>query len=362
MAYKVWSVSTTTWADKVLIHPSSYPWSTALNLGEETQASFQMGDPAVAADEKAGLLEPLNRALIVEWDDDPLYGGVILKHSYDRDTQTLTTPLADAMWWFLGNRHVLASRGADAAEHDLEWSNLTYGTLVTRAIQQAQSGGPEYKLPIWMPADDAGVHTLPLHGYHMPIASEVIEDITAKEMGPDVSFRPRWAADGSIEWVRISTPFDSTNYEIYDFHVSAPESGITNFKSETDASKVVNRLFGLGEGSEKNMLVEPVVDPSSPYPPLERTAPFKHESDRARLRSLAAEELNTFKSPTKQASMDIPVDGTPNVSQLRLNSAIRWIDTADPYIAPVWNEARVIEFSGDVASSRIHLEFQPSGG
>lgn len=362
MAYKVWSVSTTSWGDKAAVDPASCGWASALNQGKDVQATFKLGEPGVSIDVKAGLLEPLKRALVVEWDGTPVYGGVILKHSYSRDTQTLTTPLADAMWWVLRRRHLLASRGSDAAARNIEWRNLTYGTLVKRAIQQAQAGGPEYALPIVVPADDAGVHSETLYGYHMPIAAELIEDITAKDMGPDVSFRPRWTAAGTIEWVRLSDPFDQSTYPVYELHVSAPESGITNLRSETDASNVTNRLFGLGEGTEKNMLVEPVADTTSRYLPLERSVAFKQESDRGRLRSLAQAELSTTNAPTVQVSMDLPADGTPNAAQIRLNGMVRWIATDDPYLSPTWNEARVIELSGNTSTNRIHVELQPLGG
>lgn len=362
MAYKVWSVSTTSWADKVLMDEQSCTWVTALNEGRAGQAQFQLGDPDVAAAFDGGALSPLARALIVEWEGVPLYGGIILTNDYDRDTQTLTVSHSDAMWWVLARRHVLASRGSDAAARNLTWSNLTYGTLVNRVITTAQNGGAGYGLPIVVPGDDAGVHSMTLYGYHMPLASELIQDITAKEMGPDVSFRPRWTASGSVEFVRTSSPFDSTNYQVYDFHAGAPESGITGLKWKVDASNVTNRLFALGEGSEKNMLVETVAAPYSPYIALERSMAFKEQSDRTALRSRAAEELAASDAPTVQVSMDIPADGSPNVSQLRLNSMIRWIVTDDPYFEAGWKTGRVIEFSGNTTSSRVHLEFQPIGG
>lgn len=362
MAYKVWSVSTASWADKVLVSEHSCSWTTALNEGRSGQAKFQLGDPDVAVALNQGAFSPLARALIVEWEGTPLYGGIILTNDYSRDTQTLTVSHSDAMWWVLARRHVLASRGADAAARNIEWSNLTYGTLVNRAITTAQNGGAGYGLPIVVPGDDAGVHSMTLYGYHMPLASELIEDITAKEMGPDVSFRPRWTASGSVEFVRTSSPFDSSNYQVYDFHAGAPESGITGLQWKVDAAKVTNRLFALGEGSEKNMLVEPVSDPYSPYLALERSVSFKDQSDRGALRSRALEELATANSPTVQVSMDIPADGFPNVSQLRLNSLIRWIVTDDPYFEAGWKTGRVIEFSGDTTSNKVHLEFQPLGG
>lgn len=362
MAYKVWSVSTRTWGDKALVEPVSFPWAVALNQGKDTQASFALSDAGSAADVAAGLLTPLSRALVVEWDGEPVYGAIIEDHDYDWETKTLTVPLVDAMWWVLGRRLLLGSKGSDAAAHDLVWSNLTYGTLVKRAIQQAQAGGPEYALPIWVPADDAGTHSQTLYGYHMPVASEVIEDITAVDQGPDVSFRPRWTAAGTIEWVRVSGTHAYAEYPIYEFHAGAPESGISKLRWKVDGSKVANRIFGLGEGTEKNMLVEPVADTGSPYLPLERAVAFKDESDRGRLRSKAAEELAAFRRPTVQVSMDIPADGSPTVAQLRLNSTIRFKATDDPYIEPGWKEARVIEFSGDIASNRVHVEFQPLGG
>lgn len=363
MAYKVWSVSTTSWSDKALIESQSCDWGTALNEGKSGQAQFKLGDADVAAALDMGHLAPLSRALIVEWEGVPLYGGIILTNDYDRDTQTLTISHEDAMWWILARRFVLASHGSDAATRDLSWSNLTYGTLVNRAITNAQTGGAAYKLPIIVPGDDVGVHSKTLYGYHMPIASEVIQDITEKEMGPDVSFRPRWTNGGeSVEFVRTSSPFDSTAYEVYDFHAGAPESGITGLKWKVDASNVTNRLFALGEGSEKNMLVEMVSDPYSPYVALERSEAFKEESDRAALRSLGVEELATANAPTVQVSMDIPADGSPDVSQLRLNSLIRWIVTDDPFFEAGWKTGRVIEFSGDTTSSKVHLEFQPLGG
>lgn len=365
MAYKVWSVSTTSWADKVLVDPSVCTWATALNEGKSNRAEFRLGDAAIAASLDAGYLAPLSRALIVEWDGVPLYGGIISTSEYSRDTKTLTLTHDDAMWWLLQRRFALASRGSDVAKRNLAWSNLTYGTLVNRAITSAQTGSPadRYKLPIVVPGDDAGVHDLTLYGYHMPVAAEVIQDIAAKEMGPDVSFRPRWTADGeAVEFVRTSSPFDSTSYQVHEFHAGAPESGITGLQWKVDASNVTNRLFAIGEGSEKNMLVEPVTDNSSPYLPLERSMAVKDESDPVALRSLGAEELAATNGPTVQISMNIPAGGSPNVSQLRLNAAIRWIVADDPYFEAGWKEARVIEFSGDTSSSRVHVEFQPLGG
>lgn len=354
MAWRVYSVSSADWSTKVMVSPSEMPWTRALNTGAEHEAVFDLADEGVAETVNEETMAPWERILVMEYFGKIVYAGFIIDSFWDMSAQVLRVAHVDI--WALLTRRLMAGLVADGVQATkLEYSGTTLFTLAREAVFQGQNDATRFNLPIALPTGSSGGVSRTFEGYNLPTVASVLSDLMDDEGGPDVDFAPRWYDDGQLEWEMRA---GAVNTGFWEWDVTAEKSQASGLKYRTDGAMMANRVVAVGEGSEKKMLLS-VVDQSatSSFLPLDAVIQHKEKGKASELPSIARSYLATHSKPTKQASMDVQMDGDFSVDMLQLGGTVRWKVERDRFLTDGWRNSRLIEYSGDL-TDKVHLEFQ----
>ena len=366
MGYRVWSVSTKTWADRVELRPQSTSWERTFNHSAGGSTSLVLSDPDVAA--VAGLNDsyPGQRAIVVDYDNVVVYAGIIWEAHYERDTQILTVDHED-IWSLWDARLISEVRTEDIVNWEKTYSGLEYDTIVKRIIQLAVAGS-ERSVPMVYEDDYTGGRSRTYNGYNMDTALSAMEEIMDLTDGPDVDFRPEWDGSGGIRFTLRTGDLSLNTIEV---NFSAPETPARGLWMKTSARDVATQVFAVGEGSGKKTAKSPgmLVRESqstniADYPALERVEQFKNIKKGPELYDQAASALVATNGAVRQAGFELKLDSPilGNLWELRPGTIVRWYIRDDPYFTTGWREWRVLKYSGDIDSDFVKIEFQPKGG
>lgn len=364
MSWNVWSCNTVTGEKLGLIHMESFSWSRVMNSKGSGRASYVLDGIIPRADLRNLFLE-VARTLVLEWVDGTtntgtvVYAGIIWGTDYDRPSHRLTIEHED-VWSFWARRHAVASNGNDVGQTKLTHTNLSLPTLAKRAVQEGtDAASPLYALPIVYPADVSGVHSDVWHGYHLPVVQDLLNDLMDEFGGPDIDFQPRWSpTTGRLEWVMRAGNLGGNSWEVM---ADAPKTNISGIGVKSDARKVTNNEFAIGEGMERDMLIRSNPNDASIYPALESQTAYKNATTEASLDRRIEETQRVYGSPTRQWSASLQVDGAPSVTALVLGGTFRVHIVDDPWLPDGWNDNRLIQIDGDLGR-RMTLGFQTIGG
>lgn len=358
MAWKVWAVSAKTWKREVEISPSTCGWARVLNGGSGGQATFELGDPVVS--EVIGLydLYPGQFLIVVEWDGSPVYAGFIEDHSYDYDTKKLTVSHKD-IWSLWDDRRVLSDRSANLSKSKIVYTGLTLSTIAKRLVQVGTAGSG-FGVPIVFPADVSGSSARTYYGYDLMTVGEALNELVEQENGPEIDFQPRWTSAGTLEWVmRVGSDLGGPMLE---YEMGAADPGARGLWIKTDASALTTHAYGIGEGTEVDMLVRLSQSANiADYPARESTETFKDVKSGPQLQGLAQEYIRAHNQATRQAGMQVLAGGNHKANSIQLGADVRWNVRNDPYFTTGFRNWRIIQFSGDLGDW-VTLEFQQKGG
>lgn len=360
MAWRLYSVSSDTWGDKVELPADDVGGGRALNTGAGGSTTFRIADPSVAEVVTDVTIEPLARVLVKEWNGKVVYAGLILDVDDDQDAGTVTVTHTD-IWWMWTYRHVLAMHGAGAESlPPVEYHGASLATIAKHVVYEGQDAGPveRYKLPIVWPANVAGSHHRIYYGYKFPSVADSLDELMKTDGGPDIDFAPRWSSSGTLEWVmRAGTLTDG----FWEWDSTVPKSGVTKLKVKTSGEKVTNKVIGTGEGSERNLLVKAEESfAGSRHPALERVVSYQGISDRDQLSARARADLATANDPTQQLSFTISIEDDVEISDLILGGTARIKTKGRMFLADGWSEWRLVQYDFDRTS--VSLQFQQKGG
>lgn len=366
MGYRVWSVSTKTWADRAELFPSSCSWSRTMNAGSGGNATFQLSDPTVTAYANLTELYPGQRAIVVDYDNVVVYAGIIWEANYDRDTTKLSVTHSD-IWSLLDARLISEVRTEDIINWEKTYSGLTYDTIIKRLVQLATSGSGR-SIPMVYEDDYAGGKSRTYNGYNLDTLMGAMTEIMDLTDGPDVDFRPEWDGAGGIRFTLRTGNLTLNEIEL---NFSVPQPSAKGLWIKTNASSVTTQMFAVGEGKGKKTAKSPglLVRESqsaniADYPALERVEQFKNIKKGPELYDQAASALVANNGAIRQAGcqlkLDSPVLGS--LWDLRPGTNVHWYIRDDPYFTTGWRDWRVIKYSGDITSDFVTLEFQPKGG
>lgn len=358
--YRVYSVSTKTWADKIELDVDDLPWEQAMNAESSGRSKFILSDPDVAEVTRLEDLYPGTRCLVVEYSGVVMYAGMIWEADYERDTQELTIDHSDVIWSLLPLRLISEVRDQNLVGWKKIYTGMSYRTLIKRMVQLATTGSARY-LPIVFPDDVAGASKRTYYGYNTDIALDVIREILDQDTGPDLDFRPRWAADGSLEWVMRCGDLTAQTVEV-DF--TADDPGARGLGIKTSASELATQVFAVGEGSGLKMKVRESQSANiADYPQMERVEQFKNIKETDDLYQAAVSELVSRNGTIRQlrCELDLRSDAwTP--AMLQPGMVLRWYIRDDPYFVTGWREWVVLKYSGNTSDDWVKLEFFEKGG
>lgn len=366
MGYRVWSVSTKTWADRVELFPSSCGWSRTMNAGSGGSAEFQLSDPTVAAYANLEDLYPGQRAIVVDYDDVVVYAGIVWEANYDRDTMKLSVSHSD-IWSLFDLRLISAVRDQNIVNWQQTFSGMEYDTIIKRLVQLAVSGSGR-NIPMNYEDDYSGGRSRTYYGYNLDTLMDAMQEIMDLSDGPDVDFRPEWDGTGGVRFTVRTGELTLNEIEL---NFSAPKASAKGLWIKTSAQSLATQVFAVGEGSGKKTAKSPglLVRESqssniSSYPSMERIEQFKNIKKGDELYDQAASQLQANNGAIRQAGcqlkLDSPVLG--NLWELRPGTNVHWYISGDPYFNTGWRDWRVIKYSGDITSDFVTLEFQPKGG
>jgi len=357
--WSVYTVSSDSWGDRVKLPADGLSGGRALNKGADGSTNFRVSDPGVRRLVTSGVVEPLERSLVIDWDGTPVYAGLILDSEHDVDAGSLNISSVD-IWWIFQYRHVLGMHGAGAEKLTLTYSGLSLPTIAKKVIQEGSDAAPlaRYALPIVWEADLAGSAGRQYFGYKMPSVADALDELMKTDGGPDIDFVPRWNSARELELVMRSGDLSQGMVE-WDTTVS--KSDVIGLKVKKSGAKVTNKVIGTGEGSGEDILVKAEESfAGANYPALERVSSYQGISDVNQLSARARADLATSNEPTRQLSFKIPTDGSVKITDLTLGGNVR-IKTRDVWHMPDgWSNWRLISYTFD--REYITPQFQPVGG
>jgi hypothetical protein len=358
MAWNAWICDTQTGENRFRVRPVSMTWERVINASGGGSCQLHLADPETAEVATWEGTRPIKKSLVLAWDQYIVYAGIIWSRKYDRNNQTLDITHSD-IWSILKYRYLLLSHANGAAAGPpVSWTGQSLHNHAKFIVQLAtDAASAMFKMPIVYPADTSGSESRTYQPYNMPVAADALDAVMSTEGGPDVDFHPYWDDQSRLRHeMRIG---DLSGRE-WDFHMGAPSADGCNLTFTDDATKVSNTIFGIGEGSEKDIALRVISNPGSAFPGMERQVSLKPESDAGRMDALLREKMRIYAEPTTQVAFEMLADGEPNVLDLRLGGMANIYYQSDPWIAKGRHGERVIQFSGDL-TNKIKITGQQLG-
>lgn len=351
---RVWSVSTADWKTKALISPTDCPWSRAPNTGASHTAEFKVNDKATATHMKAGLLDPLDRIIVVEDGGVVTYAGFIWDDDYDDDEQSLSVT-HDDIWSLIELRLIAEDRTSSIRTWKKTYTGLSYDTIAKRIMQLATTGIGR-TIPIRYEDDYPGGEKRTYNGYNLDTALDALTEIMDLDDGPDIDFRPEWAPDGSLRWT-MRTGDLSPEAQTIEVNLAAPKNELKGIKYHRSARNTATHQVAVGEGSGVDMLVRTASRTGTIA--LEVIDQFKNVKDTTQLQKNATSALAARKL-IRQIDFSIRADSPRfgNMWDLKPGTLVRWYSLGKPCIPDGWHTSEIIRYSGNVTSDWIDLELQ----
>lgn len=256
-------------------------WARALNEPERLTAILDLQDPATVALNPRQTMTPGRTVLAVAAGDTILGAGPIWSHLYDRDRKTLTVA-ARGLWSYFDHRFLLPVAAAtvnpgtfilpdpSAAGKTMVntalgtyLSNLEYGTIAKRWVQQAQAwtGGA---VPVVFEADRTGVHERNHDGVDFKNIGTLLSQMAQLEDGPDIRFKPRFTADRlGVEWL-LQTGVDASRLLADDaghaWTIGMPGVPTSRFLVKVDGERLASLAWATAGRTVESVLVSRSTD------------------------------------------------------------------------------------------------------
>lgn len=245
-------------------------WAIVTNGDGSITATIPARDPDVR---KLGVWAATTLArngLLAVVDDVPVEAGPIWKRSYnaDKGTVELTAGGLGSYW----NRRVLLpvaarttplvnlSSGDPVTTLDTSLSGFSFGTIAKKWIELVRLW-PNGSIPMTFPADEIGTRTRTVAAIDLKKLGALLEDLRNVERGPDIAFRPRWAANGlGIYWEmqtgsEAKPRLGSTDAVNTRWTVGVAGSGAFGLEVEEDATGVATQAWASGGGSADRVII-----------------------------------------------------------------------------------------------------------
>ena len=354
MTWLAYSVDSTTGADKTALPVSDFTWARALSAGADGRCVVPLDQlTEFTVQQKRDLTRHWQRTIVLEYFGVVVFAGLV--RAFERDTRTLTLYLTD-LWGLWARRGAWDHNAEIMAEWSVTHSDMSLGTLAKRAVQRGTNGPPlpVIDVPLSLPADVSGLLERTYEGFRSEFVGDVLTDLM--DEGLNIDFRPRWSG-GSFEWIMRNDP--DTN--LWEWHVNAPKGGVSNFREESDGSRITNNARFIGEGSDVDTLARSQRNADSDYPLLDRVDSRKHIGNADQLSKLAGAANIQYGYPTVQYTFEVVASGDPSVSDLLLGDTARlWFD------GDLWNtdgaHDRIITRLSGSLGERVTVTCQTTGG
>lgn len=355
------------------LQPASGTWKTLVNSIGSGQHSFLLRDaetPLPAATWR-DLTTPWGRTLVVSWTSwfgqvSAVYAGLIDSRSWEKTSGTLTVSHQEM-------RALLRKRLSSDLPRFWPYSSFTISgrSLPSAALAVCVYGlldqpGSIWTLPVvFSTPNEAGPYSFEWPHTKFDTVDAMLRQITDTDGGPDVWFQPAWSSSGRLEWwVQIGSP--RLPGSTFEWNMGADVHPVSDFNEAEDGSQMLTGVFGLGEGSEADMLLSKAGSlPGPVVPAMDSTRPHKEIDDQARLDGLTMGDLRLARWPSKGQTFALQLDdgSLGPVARLgdtlRVGARLRVFDPGDEFMAEGWRGGYLVGLSGDVKSLKVGVEVQP---
>lgn len=313
---------------------------------------FQLEDLGLTrpqAHDLFGKHRPRDRVLTQTWAGVPIYHGLIIDSTYDPATGELQV-FHDDIRELASGRWLYGIGGYDPNLRFL-WQGLSLRGLAARVasvIYTAPISGA-WPLPVTIPPEEIGGDELDVWAWQFRSGEDLFQELESMPNGPDLDFHPRLTGT-TYGWdLRIGTPYLSG--PTFEYHLQAEESPLTDVQVRTIGQEKITGVFGVGEGSERDMIVGGAAAPVSAG--LARDTILTDKSAHlAKINKLSlahlASRLNTAEYWTFNARTNASDENGIDLAALRIGSTIRIESQGDPWIDDGFTNHRVLGFSGTV--------------
>ncbi|TFC92034.1 MULTISPECIES: hypothetical protein [Cryobacterium] len=384
--------------------PTSGPWSDRLGAPQSVDVTLNMNSPEIRTLDLRNVATEAKAYLGVE------EGGVIMAcdpiwtRNYDRDAGTLK--LGALGWGSYYNHRLILPLLAKVIGLN-QWTvpdpenpaktipnpllatvinGVSLGTRAKRLLQQAHlwTGGA---LPMVFQADEADDRTKTYDGTDFKSVGEAIKQISEMENGPEMRFESRFTADrrGVEVLFRTGTVAQPllTSQSVPMWDVTAPQSAVSNFKTDSDASDMGSLAWQTGGRQADTVLVARAYDPAlvdAGYPLMERfDSSHSSVEIQGTLDSYAADNMASGRYPTEEWSFiaqarPVDADGFPagpfvgqystgDYADLKFAKFDPETNAGDPYLqAGGTSRHRIVGLSGDEKGASINVQLAPKVG
>lgn len=298
--------------------------------------------------------------LAVDVDGEIQEAGPIWSRGWDDSSEQLTLGAA-GLWSLWDHRKVLqVLAGAVATGGDLGTVTISGTDLAGIGIGMVQMamqhvGGD---LPIVLPAAAAGSRTESFPGFKLLWVGEQLRQLTTRENGPDIRFRPRYTADKlGIQWVMEAgtelAPLLTQAGDDWYFDRTVPNSPVVNVTTDEDATQMGQRAWVTGEGQAEGTLIATAYDPTQVddgFPLLEVDQAYSSVSERATLGGHAADLVGRSARPIERWKVIVRAEAARGVlpghyARVINRAGHAWLPDGESYLRV---EKKTGDLSGDV--------------
>jgi len=345
------------------VSPTGGSFSTMVSDIGGGSHTFQVRESPLRPDHWKSLTYPWANTLVQCWDGVPLYAGLLLGRTLDRDRGSLTVQHKE-LRLILNRRHPFRVGGERLTNGTLALSNRSLRGLIVEIVQagvRRLDGNDGWNLPINLGGGELGNESATFWNYDFVTVENAIAEVEGRDGGPDVAFQPN-LTDGRLDWLlKVGSP--RLTGDRFDYPMNVPHPLLFGVKPTDDGTEMLTGVFAIGKGSEADMLVGEAglngAAATTPY--LDSSRQFKELEDVGQLVSHGQGELRAHSRPTTQWEMRTLATSHPGVHRLRLGSIIRMRFQNDWWEGTRDVDQYLIGISGDTTDT-LTLDVQPLGG
>ncbi|WP_424462873.1 hypothetical protein [Pseudoclavibacter helvolus] len=304
-------------------------------------------------------------AVVVCWEDVPVYAGLVQRRENDDATGIVTVHHVEVRA-LLNSRltHPVGGFGTG----DWAITNKDMRTAASEVIRKAAGNrGPRWDVRWTAYTPVSGSYSRQIKAYEQQTGEQILAEIQNAENGPDIHIRPRWRdTDQGLEWEdrRGSPRLTGGSYEF----IAGADNGTSDLKFVQDAKRQVTGVHVAGKGSEIDMRRGWAAEsaPTGKGWLLDHVLPMKHVSDVGLLTSHGRAYELAHKYPTTQFQVSLRADGAPDRNGMRGPTAAEILPGTTVRVNPGsrslilpdrWFSGYVIGVSGDMGLD-LKLDFQ----
>lgn len=352
-------------------------WKVTTNADETLSCSVPARS-AVAAKLRIWETTALARTgLLAVVDDVPVAAGPLWKRRYTQGGDIDLTAGGLRSYWqrrillpiAARNTPLVNGNGDPDASLNFAVDSLDYGTIAKRYVQLV-TAWPGGNIPLVLPDDRAGTRKDTVSAVDLKTVKTLLDNLQNLEHGPDIAFRPRWAADGlGIYWemqtgTEAQPRLGSTDASLIRWTVGAPTGGAFGLVVDEDGTGLIEEVFALGGGSADKVIAARARNTalSNAGTPLLQGVDKGHNDIKlqASMQSVAEQGVNLGQYPASFWSMSVrPHEpGTPALGDYWLGDmATVAIDPREPVLPEGDYYRRIASIAGDQDSSSYSLVF-----